>query len=95
MEIVNLAGACDYYPFPSQWGYPRARLGEREIGVIKARLTGESCNAATGTIGRLSGTAVQVACADEWIWVDKALIEGTYLPAAGISQPGARLDNGI
>jgi methionyl-tRNA formyltransferase len=43
-DIVNLARACDYYPFPSPWGYPRARLGEREIGVIKARLTGESCN---------------------------------------------------
>jgi len=94
-EIVNLARACDYYPFPSPWGYPRARLGGREIGVIKARLTGESCNTAPGTIGRLSGTSVQVACADEWIWVDKALIEGTYLPAAGILRPGERLYNGI
>ena len=95
MEIVNLARAYGYYPFPSPWGFPRARLGEWEIGVIKARLTGESCDAAPGTIGRLAGTAVQVACADEWIWVDKALLERTYLPAAGILQPGARLDNGI
>ena len=94
-EIVNLARACDYYPFPSPWGSPRARLGELEIGVIKARLTGESCDAAPGTIGRLSGTAVQVACADEWIWVDKALVEGKYLPVADILRPGARLDNGV
>jgi hypothetical protein len=27
--------------------------------------------------------------------VDKTLIERTYLPAAGILRPGARLDNGI
>jgi hypothetical protein len=27
--------------------------------------------------------------------MDKALIEGQYLPAADILQPGARLDNGI
>jgi methionyl-tRNA formyltransferase len=94
-EIVNLARACDYYPFPSPWGYPRARLGEREIGVIKARLTGESCDAAPGTVGRLAGTAVQVACADEWIWVDKLLVEGKYLPPADVLQPGARLDNGV
>ena len=94
-DIVNLARACDYYPFPSPWGYPRARLGEREICLVKARLTGESCDAEPGTIGRLAGTAVQVACADEWIWVDKTLIERTYLPAAGILRPGARLDNGI
>jgi hypothetical protein len=31
----------------------------------------------------------------KWIWVDKALIEGTCLPAAGILRPRARLDNGI
>jgi len=94
-EIVNLARACDYYPFPSPWGSPRARLGEQEIGLIKARLSGESCNVAPGTVGRLFGPAVQVACADEWIWVDKMLIEGNYLPAADILQSGARLDNGI
>ena len=94
-EVVNLARACDYYPFPSPWGSPRARLGEQEIGLIKARLTGESCNVAPGTVGRLFGPAVQVACADEWIWVDKMLIEGNYLPAADILQSGARLDNGI
>lgn len=94
-EIVNLARACDYYPFPSPWGSPRARLGEREIGVIKARLTGESCDAAPGTVGRIAWPAVQVACADEWIWVDKALVGGRYLPAADILQSGARLDNGI
>jgi UDP-4-amino-4-deoxy-L-arabinose formyltransferase/UDP-glucuronic acid dehydrogenase (UDP-4-keto-hexauronic acid decarboxylating) len=94
-EIVNLARACDYYPFPSPWGFPRARLGEREVGVIKARLTGESCDMAPGTVGRLATPAVQVACADEWIWVDKALLEGRYLPAADILPSGARLDNGI
>ena len=94
-EIVNLARACDYYPFPSPWGSPRARLGEQEIGVIKARLTGESCDAAPGKVGRLAGPAVQVACADEWIWVDQTLIGGKYLPAADILQSGARLDNGI
>jgi methionyl-tRNA formyltransferase len=54
-EIVNLARACDYYPFPSPWGAPRARLGEQKIGVIKARLTGESCNAAPGMWGDLPG----------------------------------------
>src|SRR5215470_2139288 len=94
-DVVNLARACDYYPFPSPWGSPRARLGEQEIGLIKARLTGEPCNAPPGTVGRLFGTAVQVACADEWIWVDKMLIEGKCLPAADILQSGARLDNGI
>ena len=94
-EVVSLARACDYYPFPSPWGSPRARLGGAEIGVVKARLTGELCDAEPGTVRRLPGPAVQVACADEWIWVDKTLIEGKYLPAADILQSGARLGNGV
>lgn len=94
-EVVNLTRACDYYPFPSPWGHPRARLSEREIGVIKARMTGERCDAAPGTVGRLAGPAAQVACDDEWIWVDKALMGGKYLPAAEVLRAGARLDNGV
>ncbi|HKQ78948.1 MAG TPA: hypothetical protein VJ810_34945 [Blastocatellia bacterium] len=31
----------------------------------------------------------------EWMWIDRALIEGRRLPAADILQSGARLDNGI
>jgi len=46
-------------------------------------------------VRRLAGPTVQVACADEWIWLDKALIGGKCLPAADILQSGARLDNGI
>ncbi len=94
-EIVNLTRACDYYPFPSPWGHPRARLGEQEIAIIKVRLTGQLCDAGPGTVRRLAGPAVQVACGDEWIWVDKLLVEGKYLPAAEVFQPGSRLDNGI
>jgi len=93
-EIVNLARACDYYPFQSPWGHPRARLGGQEIAIIKARLTGRLCDAPPGTVRRLAGPEVQVACADEWIWVDKLLVEGKYLPASEIFQSGARLDNG-
>ncbi|MCI0390245.1 MAG: methionyl-tRNA formyltransferase [Acidobacteria bacterium] len=94
-EVVNLARACDYYPFPSPWGYPRARLCEQEIAIIKVRLSGRLCDAAPGTVRRLASSGVQVACADEWIWVDKVLVEGKYLPAAEILWSGASLDNGI
>ncbi|MGH9752282.1 MAG: methionyl-tRNA formyltransferase [Blastocatellia bacterium] len=91
-EVVNLARACDYYPFPSPWGFPRAKLGEQEIGIVKARLTGESCDAAPGTVGRFAGTSVQVACADEWIWVDRTLAGGKYLPATDVLRPNSLFD---
>ncbi len=93
-EIVNLTRACDYFPFPSPWGHPRARLGEQEIGIVKARLTGHLSDATPGTVRRLAGTEVQVSCADEWIRVDRLLIEGKYLPAMEIIQSDSRLNDG-
>src|SRR5262249_7959633 len=93
-EVVSLARACDYYPFPSPWGSPRARLGDTEIGVIKARLTGELCDAGAGRVRGRAGPGVQVGGADEWVGGENTLIEGKYLPAADSLQSGARLGNG-
>lgn len=94
-EIFNLVRACDYYPFPSPWGHPRAGLGEQQIAILKARLTGERCDTLPGTVGHVGDTGVQVACADEWIWVDKLLVEGKALPATNFLSSGAHLGNGI
>jgi methionyl-tRNA formyltransferase len=93
-EILNLVRACDYYPFPSPWGHPRAKLGEQQIAILKARLTGEPSDAPPGTVGQTGDTGVQVACADEWIWVDKLLVAGKALPATHFLSPGTHLGNG-
>jgi methionyl-tRNA formyltransferase len=94
-EILNLVRACDYFPFPSPWGHPRAGLGDQQVAFLKTRPTGQSSDAPPGTVGQAAGPGIQVACADEWIWVDRLLVEGKSLPAATFLFPGARLDNGI
>jgi UDP-4-amino-4-deoxy-L-arabinose formyltransferase/UDP-glucuronic acid dehydrogenase (UDP-4-keto-hexauronic acid decarboxylating) len=94
-EIVNFIRACDFFPFPSPWGHPKTILelmsGEKEIGVVKARLTGELCDSSPGTVGEVVGLGVKVACGDEWIVVNKLKVEGRYVDSAEVLKPGSRL----
>jgi methionyl-tRNA formyltransferase len=65
-RIYDFVRACDYQPFASPWGTPRARLGEREVEVFKVALTGERCDAAPGSVKH-----DLVAAADEWLQLKK------------------------
>jgi UDP-4-amino-4-deoxy-L-arabinose formyltransferase/UDP-glucuronic acid dehydrogenase (UDP-4-keto-hexauronic acid decarboxylating) len=39
-QVHNFVRAADFAPFRSPWGVPRARLGERLVGVLRTELTG-------------------------------------------------------
>jgi methionyl-tRNA formyltransferase len=97
-EIVNFVRACDFFPFPSPWGHPQTILetksGEKEIGVVKARLTGGRCDSSPGTVGEVLGSGVKIACGDEWIVVNKLKVEERYVNSADVLKPGIRLSNG-
>jgi methionyl-tRNA formyltransferase len=97
-EIVNFVRACDFFPFHSPWGHPQTILetmsGEKEIGVVKARLTGERCDSSPGTVGEVVGSGVKVACGDEWIVVNKLKVEERYVNSAEVLKTGSRLSNG-
>jgi len=96
-EIINFVRACDFFPFQSPWGHPQTILetmsGEKEIGVVKARLTGERCDGSPGTVGEVVGSGVKVACGDEWIVVNKLKVEERYANSAEVLKPGSRLSN--
>ena len=66
-RIYDFVRACDYSPFPSPWGTPRALLKDQSVEILKVALTGERCDAAPGTLrdGNL------VATADEWLALKK------------------------
>lgn len=81
-RIATFVRACDYAPFPSPWGHPRARLGTLEFGVAKAERTGEACAVPPGTIGAVSDDAVLIATADEWLRVMLVEVDGTLCKAA-------------
>jgi UDP-4-amino-4-deoxy-L-arabinose formyltransferase/UDP-glucuronic acid dehydrogenase (UDP-4-keto-hexauronic acid decarboxylating) len=65
-RIYDFVRACDYRPFASPWGTPKAQLGGREVEVLKVALTGERCAAPPGTTDN-----ELVATADEWLRVQK------------------------
>jgi methionyl-tRNA formyltransferase len=90
-KVVNFVRACDYFPFPSPWGHPRARLGVQEFALVKVRETGLACDVSPGTVGASSDSGVYVACRDEWIVASKLHLEGKYLPAREVLRSGDRL----
>jgi methionyl-tRNA formyltransferase len=94
-EIVNFVRACDFSPFPSPWGHPQTVLGTmsgaQEIGVVKARLTGERCDRSPGRVGEFVGRGVKIACGDEWVIVNKLKVEGRCVNSADVLEPGSRL----
>jgi methionyl-tRNA formyltransferase len=89
-RIVNFIRACDFAPFASPWGRPRAYLTGREIVVLKAGLTGEPTDAPAGTVGPREGSGILVAARDAWISVRWVQVGSTSFPAADALRPGER-----
>lgn len=93
-EIVDLVRACDYFPFPSPWGQPVARLGGKEIEILKASRTGERATEAPGTISAGPDDAVRIAAGDEWVVVHRVQLNGRPVRASEVLLPGVRLSDG-
>jgi UDP-4-amino-4-deoxy-L-arabinose formyltransferase/UDP-glucuronic acid dehydrogenase (UDP-4-keto-hexauronic acid decarboxylating) len=89
-EVVDFVRACDYFPFPSPWGSPRATVGDREVEILKAVRAGRRVVDPPGTIGAADGVAVTVACADEWVAVQRVAVDGRPQDAASVLGAGGR-----
>jgi methionyl-tRNA formyltransferase len=89
-RVVNFIRACDYVPFASPWGVPRAYLAGREIVVLRATRTGERSDAPPGTVGPRIASDVLVAALDEWVKVRRVQIGNSHFPAADALRPGER-----
>ncbi len=70
-RIRDFVRACDYRPFASPWGAPRAELAGGEAEVLEVSLTGQPSNVAPGTI-RKEKAEMLVATGDEWLKVVRA-----------------------
>jgi methionyl-tRNA formyltransferase len=91
-DVVNFVRACDYLPFASPWGHPKACLDGQEVALLKAELTGLRSDEAPGTIGELRGRGVLVSARYEWVLVRRLLSEGRVVDAADMLHPGRRFD---
>jgi methionyl-tRNA formyltransferase len=87
-QIVAFVRACDYFPFPSPWGHPLARLDGRELAVLKAAATGEPAAAEPGSVG----SPPKVAAADEWIELERVSADGQVVDASEVLRTGQRFE---
>ena len=93
-EICNFVRACDYLPFRSPWGHPRARVRNIEFVIMKAVRTFDHAGVAPGTVGARMGRSVCVATADEWLLVNRVGIEGHDFDAADLLHEGDVVHDG-
>jgi methionyl-tRNA formyltransferase len=94
-DIHNLVRACDFFPFPSPWGHPRALRSGRPVYITRTHLTGRACDAPPGTIGDRSGGSVEIATGDDWLTIEKVILDDPPSAAAGALADVARLDDGV
>jgi hypothetical protein len=69
------------------------RLGDQIVSIVKAYLTGVAATAPPGVVGGSAGAEAQVACLDEWISINKVIVEGRYLDGSEALKPGDRLED--
>ncbi|MGH8908576.1 MAG: methionyl-tRNA formyltransferase [Egibacteraceae bacterium] len=91
-QVVDFVRACDYSPWASPWGEPRARAGSVEFTVRGAGLTGQPAPEPPGTVDGAASGCVLVAAADEWVLVERVQIEGRRVPPEEVLAPGERLE---
>jgi methionyl-tRNA formyltransferase len=90
-RIVNFVRAADYLPFDSPWGHPRSTLPGRDVGIVKATRTHESSGEEPGVVGTPGEGGIRVSACDEWVFVQRMLVEGTYVDATDVVRPGDHL----
>lgn len=98
-QVTDFARACDYRPFPSPWGSPRAQLDDgRELEVIKVVATGWPTTASPGLVGADNDSAQGaslVATGDEWVRPLALRIDGQTHPAADVLETGQTLHGAL
>lgn len=87
-EITAFVRAADYGPLPSPWGSPQTRLEEIDLGVVKARMTGEPADAAPGQVLFAAGDEVCVAARDEIVAVQQIKIGDRTCSASEVIAAG-------
>jgi len=94
VDLARLVRACDYGPFESPWGRPRARHAGEEIEILRARPTLDPACGPPGSV-RISGDGrVTVATADHGLELLSIRHRGHLLEPGSLIADGDRLDDG-
>ncbi len=93
VTLERFIRASDFYPLPSPWKTPLARLNGKEVGILKASLLEGECSETAGTL-RHNEDSVMVATGEGWLELKKLLIDTKVVSAKEALAGQLRLDNG-
>lgn len=79
-QIVRFVRACSFYPYPSPWGYPRARVKGCELSLGRVSLGPSHKGVEPGLVRIGSDGGIMVAAGDSWIVVERIVSEGRLVP---------------
>lgn len=93
-ELLRLARACSFHPFPSPWGLPRTGLGGRALDILRLAPgpSEPATRAIPGSVLEVSGGRAVVATGDRPVVLESFLIDGHVRDAAEIVRVGDRFD---
>ena len=79
-------------PGPLLGATPGLGLGDLEVAVVRAAGTGEPAGAPPGTVGPPVEHGARVATGDEWVVLERVLVEGKAVHSGEVLVPGERLE---
>jgi methionyl-tRNA formyltransferase len=74
--ILRFVRACDYGPYPSPWGVPKAELGGRTVGIARATGTDSGAKEPPGSVVEVDSSGAVVATGDQRILVQRLSLDG-------------------
>ncbi|MEM7224039.1 MAG: formyltransferase family protein [Pseudomonadota bacterium] len=91
VDIDRFVRACNFYPFPSPWGYAKAMSAGRVVELLETQPI-ETAEAGEPGSVRIDGESCTIACGTGALRVSDLLVEGEHVPARELLANVARLD---
>lgn len=90
-RIAAAVRAANFHPFPSPWGWPKARLESSVVELVEVQATCEPSGAEPGQVRVSAHEGVSVAAGDAWLKLSKLKLDGKTRPASELLEAAIRL----
>lgn len=87
-KIDAFVRACNYSPFTSPWGEPKAKLKNTEIAILKTEVSSIECDKKPGTVSENVKGEISVATNDFWILITKCKLNGKSILPSDLFESG-------
>lgn len=93
-ELARFVRACDYGPFPSPWGWPRARWRDAALEIVAAVAVESRPGAGPGTVVAVDDGGLVAACGEGALRITRARWSGRRARLRELAEVGDVLGDG-